>query len=224
MTVVADRLATLREFVSVLADRSIKTERVRFSAAFKRIMGQIVACHRSLGLWDAPELTAGTPTLSGRALNALRRFEDRPLVEPENRKCFAKCVLALQAALDGLGLAYVGEFQAGPLVRSGDLVPVLEEWCPEFEGFHLYHPSHRHIPAALRALIDMAQAVRRERRSAGLSAARPSGDPRRPLGGETGRRGPRLVPGGEGGTSRTTDQSTQQIRPRAWSRAPAANR
>jgi len=72
--------------------------------------------------------------------------------------------LALQAAVDGLGIAYAGEFQADPFIRSGHLVRVLEEWCPAFEGFYLYHPGHRHMPAALRALIDMAQAVRRERR------------------------------------------------------------
>jgi DNA-binding transcriptional LysR family regulator len=72
--------------------------------------------------------------------------------------------LALQAAVDGLGIAYVGEFQAAPLVQSGRLVRVLEEWCPAFDGFYLYHPSHRHMPAALRALIDMAQAVRKARR------------------------------------------------------------
>jgi DNA-binding transcriptional LysR family regulator len=131
--------------------------------------------------------------------------------------------LALQAALDGLGMAYVGEFQAGPLVQSGQLVRVLEEWSPEFEGFYLYHPGHRHMPAALRALIDMAQVVRRERRSPALSATEPGGDPRRPSGGEAGRRGPGLVPrAGADGTSRPTDESTQQTHPQAWSRTPAA--
>ena len=72
--------------------------------------------------------------------------------------------LALQAAVDGLGIAYVGEFLADPLVRSGHLVRVLEDWRPAFGGFYLYHPGHRHMPAALRALIDLAQVVRRGRR------------------------------------------------------------
>ena len=31
---------------------------------------------------------------------------------------------------------------------------VLEDWCPPFAGFFLYHPSRRQQPAALSALID----------------------------------------------------------------------
>jgi DNA-binding transcriptional LysR family regulator len=69
--------------------------------------------------------------------------------------------LALRAAVDGLGIAYVPKDLADPLVRSGELVQVLENWCPPFEGFYLYHPSRRQMPAALRALIDMMQAARR---------------------------------------------------------------
>ncbi len=73
------------------------------------------------------------------------------------------CELALRAAVDGLGLAYVIESEAGPLLRSGQLVRVLEEWSPAVEGLYLYHPSHRQMPAALRALIEMLQAARRTR-------------------------------------------------------------
>lgn len=69
--------------------------------------------------------------------------------------------LALRAAVDGLGIAYVVKDKADPLVRTGELVRVLENWCPAFEGFYLYHPSRRQTPAALRALIDMMQATRR---------------------------------------------------------------
>jgi len=68
-----------------------------------------------------------------------------------------------RAAADGLGLAYVIESEAGPLLRSGELVRVLEEWSPAAEGLYLYHPSHRQMPAALRALIEMLQAARRTR-------------------------------------------------------------
>jgi DNA-binding transcriptional LysR family regulator len=73
------------------------------------------------------------------------------------------CELALRAAADGLGLAYVTESEAGPLLRSGELVRVLEEWSPVIEGLYLHHPSHRQMPAALRALIEMLQAARRTR-------------------------------------------------------------
>jgi DNA-binding transcriptional LysR family regulator len=38
------------------------------------------------------------------------------------------------------------------------LVRVLEDRSPSFEGLFLYYPSHRQVPAALRALIDMIRA------------------------------------------------------------------
>jgi len=68
--------------------------------------------------------------------------------------------LALRAALDGLGIAYAVEAQADSFVRSGQLVRVLEEWSPTIQGLFLYHSSHRRVPAALRALIDMTQIAR----------------------------------------------------------------
>lgn len=61
--------------------------------------------------------------------------------------------LAVAAALDGVGLAYVLDPRVLDLVEAGRLVRVLEAWCPPFPGFYLYHPSRRQAPAALRALI-----------------------------------------------------------------------
>jgi DNA-binding transcriptional LysR family regulator len=68
--------------------------------------------------------------------------------------------LAVRAAVDGLGIAYTIEALAEPFLRSGQLVRVLEDWSPSFEGLFLYYPSHRQVPAALRALIDMIRAAR----------------------------------------------------------------
>jgi DNA-binding transcriptional LysR family regulator len=68
--------------------------------------------------------------------------------------------LAVRAAVDGLGIAYTLESLAEPFLRSGQLVRVLEEWSPCFEGMSLYYPGHRQVPATLRALIDMIRTVR----------------------------------------------------------------
>jgi DNA-binding transcriptional LysR family regulator len=68
--------------------------------------------------------------------------------------------LALRAAVDGLGIAYTIEALAEPFLRSGQLVRVLEDWSPSFEGLFLYYPGHRQVPATLRALIDMIRAAR----------------------------------------------------------------
>ena len=67
--------------------------------------------------------------------------------------------LAVRAAVDGLGIAYAVEAVAEPFLRSGQLVRVLEDWSPAFDGFFLYYPGHRQVPSALRALIDMLRAT-----------------------------------------------------------------
>jgi DNA-binding transcriptional LysR family regulator len=59
-----------------------------------------------------------------------------------------------RAAIDGVGLAFMLEAQAAPHVASGELVRVLEDWCPPFAGYFLYYPSRRQQPAALSALVD----------------------------------------------------------------------
>jgi DNA-binding transcriptional LysR family regulator len=68
--------------------------------------------------------------------------------------------LAVRAAVDGLGIAYAIAAYAEPFLRSGQLVRVLEDWSPSFEGLFLYHPSRDKVPAALRAFIDMIRAAR----------------------------------------------------------------
>jgi len=68
--------------------------------------------------------------------------------------------LAVRAAVDGLGIAYGVEAVAEPFLRSGQLVRVLEDWSPSFEGLYLYYPGHRQVPAALRALIDLIRTAR----------------------------------------------------------------
>jgi DNA-binding transcriptional LysR family regulator len=68
--------------------------------------------------------------------------------------------LAVRAAVDGLGITYTLESLAEPFLRSGQLVRVLEDWSPSFEGMFLYYSGHRQVPATLRALIDMIRTGR----------------------------------------------------------------
>ncbi len=62
--------------------------------------------------------------------------------------------LMVQAAMDGLGIAYVPELYASECLVAGRLVTVLEDWCPFIPGLCLYFPNNRHVPPGLRALID----------------------------------------------------------------------
>ena len=56
--------------------------------------------------------------------------------------------------MQGLGLAYLPEEAALPFLGSGQLVRVLEAWCPPFPGYHLYYPSRRHPSPAFSLLVD----------------------------------------------------------------------
>lgn len=60
----------------------------------------------------------------------------------------------LNAALAGLGLAYVPEEVAQPHLDKGLLNRVLEDWCPPYPGYHLYYPSRRQPTPAFALLVD----------------------------------------------------------------------
>jgi hypothetical protein len=66
--------------------------------------------------------------------------------------------LMVQAALDGLGVAYVFEGMVDEAIREKRLVRVLEDWCPYWPGLYLYYPSRRQLPGALRAFVDFVKA------------------------------------------------------------------
>jgi DNA-binding transcriptional LysR family regulator len=60
----------------------------------------------------------------------------------------------LVAALEGHGLAYVPEDVAQPHVDGGHLVRVLDKWCPNYTGYHLYYPSRRQPSPAFALVVD----------------------------------------------------------------------
>lgn len=66
-------------------------------------------------------------------------------------------VLMLEAARQGLGLAQLAEAHVAGDVAAGHLIRVLEDWTTPLSSLCLYYWGHRHIPAGLRALIDLIQ-------------------------------------------------------------------
>lgn len=62
--------------------------------------------------------------------------------------------LAIQAAIDGLGLVYLFEDWLRPHLDSGALEPVLEPWWQTFSGPFLYYSGRRYLPSPLRAFVD----------------------------------------------------------------------
>ena len=89
-----------------------------------------------------------------------KRNRKSPRISVDGRVMVNNVDLAVRAAVDGLGIAYILEDLAEPFLRSGQLMRVLEDWSPSFEGLFLYYPGHRQVPATLRALIDMIRTTR----------------------------------------------------------------
>lgn len=62
--------------------------------------------------------------------------------------------LILDAAIDGLGLAYLPLDQVDHHLRGNRLVQVLDKWTPPLPGYHLYYASRRHSSPAFKLLVD----------------------------------------------------------------------
>ncbi|EIM26721.1 LysR family transcriptional regulator [Microvirga lotononidis] len=59
-----------------------------------------------------------------------------------------------EAAKAGFGLAYLPEDMVRPCVSAGQLISVLEDWCPVWPGFHLYYPNRRQPSRAMTLLVE----------------------------------------------------------------------
>ncbi|MCZ0738697.1 LysR family transcriptional regulator [Phreatobacter sp. AB_2022a] len=70
--------------------------------------------------------------------------------------------IGVRTAVDGLGLVYTAEERIRPFLETGQLVRLVEDWCPDFDGLYLYYPGHRHVPTVLRALIDTIRMPERD--------------------------------------------------------------
>ena len=65
--------------------------------------------------------------------------------------------LMVDAALAGIGIAWLPDYHVAEHLASGRLIQLLPEWSPSLPGVCLYYPSNRHPPTALRLFT---QAVR----------------------------------------------------------------
>ena len=69
--------------------------------------------------------------------------------------------LMIKLAVAGTGITFGMEESFRAWIDRGELVPILEDFCPRFAGFYLYYPSRRNVAPKLRALVDHVR--RRER-------------------------------------------------------------
>lgn len=75
-------------------------------------------------------------------------------VRVQGQTVFNNTFLMLQAALDGMGFAYVPFDLVAPHAAAGRLVTVLEDWWPRCPGYHLYYANRRQVSPALSLVIE----------------------------------------------------------------------
>jgi DNA-binding transcriptional LysR family regulator len=75
-------------------------------------------------------------------------------VRVEGQLTFNTTAQMLNAALAGLGLAYIPEGWVQPHIAKNRLKRVLEDWCAPYSGYHLYYPSRRQPSAAFALIVD----------------------------------------------------------------------
>ncbi len=94
------------------------------------------------------------PTLGGLYAWDFERKGQSLNVRVQGQATFNNTFLMLQAAVDGMGFAYVPYDIIEPHLAAGRLVPVLEDWWPTFPGYHLYYPNRRQLPPALALVVE----------------------------------------------------------------------
>ena len=94
------------------------------------------------------------PTLGGLYAWEFEKDGHELKVRVEGQLVFNSLQPILTATLAGFGLAFLPEDMVLPHVAAGRLVRVLEDWCPVWQGYHLYYPSRRQSSRALTLLID----------------------------------------------------------------------
>ena len=94
------------------------------------------------------------PTHGGFFIWDFRKDDQDLNVRVHGRVAFNTVATIRQAALDGMGLAYIPHDMVEAALQDGRLVHVLADWCPPRPGYHLYYPSRRQPSPAFALVVD----------------------------------------------------------------------
>ncbi|HEY4437862.1 MAG TPA: LysR family transcriptional regulator [Lelliottia sp.] len=113
------------------------------------------------GVPDSPEQLANhrcinmrLPTLGGLYAWEFEKDGRELRVRVDGQLTLNNLPQRIDAAVAGLGLAYVPEDTVQDAIADGRLIPVLQDWSPYFDGYHLYYPSRRQHTTAFSLLVD----------------------------------------------------------------------
>ncbi|MGN7929553.1 LysR family transcriptional regulator [Sphingopyxis sp. 22461] len=98
----------------------------------------------NLRMWSSGGLYAWEFEKDGQAVNV--RVEGQVILNSGH--------LILEAALAGHGIGFLMDDYVVQGVETGQLLYILEDWCPPFDGYHLYYPSRRQPTPAFSLLVE----------------------------------------------------------------------
>ncbi|PDT04656.1 LysR family transcriptional regulator [Rhizobium chutanense] len=133
----------------------------RISPDFRFAVVGAPACFENIGIPEHPQDLVRYNCINERLATLGGfwpwEFEDEGKeikIRVEGQLAFNNSYQGVEAALQGLGLAYVPEDVALPYIVQGRLVRVLEAFSPYWDGYHLYYPSRRQSSPAFSALVE----------------------------------------------------------------------
>lgn len=139
-----------RDMIAVRIGPEIRMAAVATPAYFKKHgkpkVPQDLATHSCINL--------RLPTLGGVYAWEFEKGTREINVRVEGQLTVNDIVVIRNAALHGLGIAFMPEDVAQLHLDTGDLVRVLADWTPPFPGYHLYYPSRRQQSPAFALLVE----------------------------------------------------------------------
>lgn len=94
------------------------------------------------------------PTYGGLYAWEFEKGERQLNVNVEGQLVFNSVNQILNAALSSFGIAFLPEDIFKKHTENGELVRVLEDWCPPFAGYHLYFPNRMRSSPAFDVIVD----------------------------------------------------------------------
>ncbi|WP_413722503.1 LysR substrate-binding domain-containing protein [Sodalis sp. RH24] len=94
------------------------------------------------------------PTLGGKYAWEFEKAGHELKVRVDGQLTFNCLRQRIDAAIAGFGLAFVPDDTVQEPLASGQLIRVLEDWCPAFPGYYLYYPSRKQHTTAFALFID----------------------------------------------------------------------
>jgi DNA-binding transcriptional LysR family regulator len=94
------------------------------------------------------------PTLGGVYAWEFEKGSREIAVRVEGQLTVNDIAVIRQAALNGVGVAFMPEDIARAHIDAGELIRVLADWTPPVPGYHLYYPSRRQQSPAFAAFVD----------------------------------------------------------------------